>query len=111
MSRLFTPFLQMFWIFATIAFFCEMGEMVTDQFEKFNTKLYQCDWYLFPIEVQRMLVIFMSDTQKPVFIHGYGNILCIRENFKKVNDSAIFSSIHFYSEKPNMISLSLFTDN
>lgn len=37
-----------------------------------------------------MLVIFISDAQRPVFIHGYGHILCIRENFKKVHDNIRF---------------------
>lgn len=102
------PFVQLVWSFGFIACFCEMGELViqhsanhkriicswihityfylkvTHQFIRFNAKLCQCDWYLFPIGIQRMLVIFMSDTQQPVSIQGYGNIQCKRENFKTV---------------------------
>lgn len=66
---------------------CELGETVTNQYEILNAELYQCtDWYSFPIGMQRMFVTFMSCTQRPVFIHGYGNKLtqCTRETFKKV---------------------------
>ena len=88
---------QVFWAFGLIGCFCELGEMVTKLFDKFNVRLYQCDWYLFPIEVQRMLVVFMSDTQQPVFVHASGNIQCIRENFKKVKN--IFSNHRFLNWK------------
>lgn len=70
--------------FCLIFFLCELGQKVTDQFAKFNTELYQSEWYLFPIGVQQMLATFMLDTQQPVFIRGSGNILCTREVFKKV---------------------------
>lgn len=87
LSALLVPLIEVFWAFAGVAFFCELGEMMTHQFDKFNKKLYEnCDWHLLPIKMQRTLVIFMSDTQKPVHIQGYGHIRCIRENFKKVED-------------------------
>lgn len=72
--------------FVLIFFLCELGEMVTNQYEFLNDQMYQCDWYSFPIGMQRMFVTFMSFTQQPVLIHGYGNTLtqCTREIFKKV---------------------------
>lgn len=77
--------LLMVWAFAIIYFYCEFGEMVTHQFNAFHEVLCQCNWYKFPLDVQRMLVIFMSDTQQPAFIRGYANIECTREAFKNVN--------------------------
>lgn len=50
----------------------------------FKDVLDQCDWYLFPIEMQRMLIIVMSNTQQPTIIHAFGNAQCSREAFKKV---------------------------
>lgn len=78
---------MVFWTFILIFFFCELGEMVTDQFHQFSDELGQCSWYLFPIELQRMLVTFMVNAQQPVIIHGFGNTLCTREAFKLVIDS------------------------
>lgn len=70
--------------FALVYFLCELGQMVTNRFGVFNTELYRCHWYFFPIKIQRMLMIFMLDTQQPVFIKSSGNIMCTCEVFKKV---------------------------
>ena len=76
-----------FWSFAIIFAFCELGAQVTKQFNSFNEELCQCKWYLQTIEIQKMLLIFMSDAQEPVFLRGYGNILCTRDAFKDVRFS------------------------
>lgn len=60
--------------------------MVTIQFRVFSMELCQCNWHLFPIDIQRMLLIFISHTQQPIFIRSYGNILCTREFFKQVQN-------------------------
>ena len=73
------------WAFVMIYLYCEFGEMVTLQFNTFHELLCQCEWYRFPIDVQRMLVIFMLDTQQPASIRGYGNIECTRDAFKNVS--------------------------
>lgn len=49
-----------------------------------NDKLYQCNWHLFPIEIQRMLVIVMTNTQRPSTVHGFANTFCTRDAFKGV---------------------------
>lgn len=74
-----------FWAFTIIFFYCEFGEMVTQEFIAFDEVLCQCDWYKFPIDLQRMLAIFILDTQQPTFICGYGGIQCARDAFKNVN--------------------------
>lgn len=73
-------------ILVMIFFLCELGEIVANQYGVLDFELYQCDWYLFPCQMQQMFVIFMSYTQRPVLIQGYGYSLvqCTRENFKKV---------------------------
>ena len=76
--------LNTFWVFLSIFFYCELGQTMADQFSCFDDELYQCDWYLFPIEVQQMLVILMSGTQMPMTVKGYANIVCTRESFKNV---------------------------
>lgn len=73
------------WSFGLMFFYCQLGEMmITHQFELFDDKLCQCKWYLFRIEMQKMLVIFMTDTQQSIFIRGYGDIRCTRATFKQV---------------------------
>lgn len=78
-------FIEMFWTFAFVLIFCELGEMVSSEFDAFNGSVEQCKWYSFPIEMQRMVVIFMANAQQPSYIRAFGNISCTRETFKKVN--------------------------
>lgn len=86
-----TAITEMFWSFAICAFFCEFGEMVTSQFNSYDAEIYRCGWYLLPIKMQKMYLIFKSNTQHPIIIRGFGNILCTREIFKEVN--ILFESV------------------
>ena len=63
---------------------CELGERVTDQFDQFGEELAQCEWNELPIEMQRMYLIFLSDTKHRLNIRSYGGIICTRETFKMV---------------------------
>lgn len=72
------------WSFIIIFFFCESGERLSGKFEAIDDELYECDWYLFPMEIQRMVLILLSGTHAPVLLRGFGNIVCTREAFKDV---------------------------
>lgn len=74
-------------ILVVVFVICEIGESVTIQFETFEMELSQCEWFLLPIKMQRMYLIFVAHTQQEQNIHGYGNITCSRETFKKVSFS------------------------
>lgn len=64
--------------------YCELGQMVNNQFEMFSDELDQCNWYTFALKMQQMLIIFTANAQQPTMIRGYGNVLCTRETLKKV---------------------------
>lgn len=49
-----------------------------------NDEIYQCDWYLFPYHIQRMLPMILINTQQRVVLQGFGNIVFLRETFKEV---------------------------
>lgn len=72
------------WVFVVLFSICELGERMTYHFEKFDKELIRSDWYNLPVEMQRMLVVFLSDTQQPKNITCYGGVLATRETFKKV---------------------------
>ena len=63
---------------------CESGERVTNQFDMIDDELGRCDWHKLPIKMQKMYLIFRSDTQQSKNITSYGNIVCTRETFKRV---------------------------
>lgn len=71
---------------------CEFGEIVSNQFNVFDGTLCQCNWYAFPIEMQRLLVTFMTSTQRPAIIRGYANTEFTRDAFKSVNYTHIMPS-------------------
>lgn len=79
-----SPLTEMLWSFGMIAVFCEVSEKVIDEFDAFNEEIYGCNWYLLPKELQRMFLTFILSTQHPKIIRGFGDILCIRQTFKKV---------------------------
>lgn len=70
--------------FMVLWIFCFYGGMVTEQFDSFKDHHCQCDWYLYPIEVQQSLVILLANAQKPAHIRGFGNVVCARDTFQKV---------------------------
>lgn len=72
------------WMFELLFAICELGERVTIGFESFGDELERCDWYKLPTKMQRMHLMFLVDTQQPVNIECFGNILCTRDTFKKV---------------------------
>lgn len=82
--KILTPLTEMLWAFVMIFIFCEHSEQMIIEFDAFNQKLGQCTWYSLPPEMQRMYLIFISNTQQLKAIQGYGGILCTRDTFKKV---------------------------
>lgn len=78
------------WVFLSCFLCCNFGERVTHQFNLFDEKLRCCDWYLFPIKIQRLILITMSADQHPCIIHGYANTVCTRDAFKRVNAMNLF---------------------
>lgn len=84
-TELISPLVLASWSFASVFLYCEFGASVTTEFAKFDDELYQSKWYSLPVEIQKMMMIFIASTQKPVFIRGFCNIVCIRDSFKKVH--------------------------
>lgn len=89
--------------FSIIFAFCELGSQVTNQFNALDEKLCQSIWYLLPIEVQRMILIFMLDAQHAMFLRGYGNIECTRNAFKNVRISMQIQKVWNLTHFPSLM--------
>lgn len=74
----------MFFSFAIIVISCNCGEFLVLRFDMVAEELYKSDWYLFPLEVQRMLIVVIAQTQQPTYIRSYGNITFTRQTLKMV---------------------------
>lgn len=63
---------------------CEIGQSVDNQFDRLSDMVYECDWYLLSLTLQRMLITVIANAQEPVSIRSFGNIKCSRESFMRV---------------------------
>lgn len=79
--------------FTVVFLVCELCQRATDAFNKINDTIGGFDWYLFPIEIQKMLPTIMIVTQKIVGQKYFGSIMCLRPTFKKVRNTSNSSSI------------------
>lgn len=68
---------------------CEIGQRLQSTFTEIEDTVYQLQWYLYPIQIQRMLIPITIYTQQTVVIQFFGSIACSREQFKKVSHLSI----------------------
>ena len=72
----------MLWPLILIFGTCEYGEMMTEQFNDLGDLICQCDWYYFPMEMQRTFLIVVINAQQPTMIYSFENTPCARDTFK-----------------------------
>lgn len=84
MKDLILPLPMMFWSFAQIFLFCELGERLTEQFDEIDKEILNIEWYTFPTDVQKVILMVMNATKRPVMLCGIGSIRCTRMGFKDV---------------------------
>lgn len=63
---------------------CWLGNLVTDYFEQIGNVVYQGAWPLYPIELRKKLPVIILIAQKPIYISGFGIIVCSLESYKVV---------------------------
>lgn len=80
------------WTFFSMFCICNLGQMITNQFERFDFALGQCNWYTLPLKIQRMSLIFSSNAQQLTVIQGY-DYKWTRNTFKMVIVSQLTSMI------------------
>lgn len=66
--------------------FCEIFERAGSGFEGINDVLNEIDWYLLPIDLQRMLPMILVNAQQPIQFECYASISCSRKTFKNVSN-------------------------
>lgn len=70
--------------FALVFGGCEFGECMTERFSRFDDAFSRCKWYLFSMEMKRIYLIVLANTQQPSIVQSYGGIPCSRDSFKSV---------------------------
>lgn len=82
------------WTIIFTVLLCESGARMTNQFDEFSEELSRCDWYAVSIKMQRLYMIFFSDTQNPIKLESYANVTCERETTKTVIHFWIHSNLN-----------------
>lgn len=62
-----------------------MGSQINGQFDDIGRIVNQSVWYSYPLDVQRFLPTILFAAQDPFVVRGFGNFVCTRESFIKVN--------------------------
>lgn len=62
----------------------QKGQRLSDGLSRIEESIDQLNWYLYPLDVKRMLPMITVNSQKLVVVKCFGNISCSRETFKKV---------------------------
>lgn len=63
---------------------CEIGHQLSTAFEEYSILIDQLKWYLFPVEVQRIMPIVIHFGQQPVLFYCFGSTACTRDTYKRV---------------------------
>lgn len=70
--------------FGLVLISCELGQQMTNAFDKLEVVMCELEWYLFSVKVQQMLPLLLIIAQEPVRLECFGSTACLRESFKKV---------------------------
>lgn len=86
---------EIFYAFGALLIACEVCQRVNIAFEECGDMVVQFEWYLFPIDIQRMLPLILNYMQQPIEIKCFGSVTCDRETFKFVR--IMKNLLHFSS--------------
>lgn len=69
----------------SVFFLCEITQRSCDGFNRFDQVIQQTDWYMYPMQLKKLVPIVLIVVQKPVELQCFGGITCDRELFKRVS--------------------------
>ena len=79
--------IEVFYSFFAMGLTCELCERLMDEYDDIGYVIYQFDWYLLPIKVQKTLPTIIINAQRSIDMQCFGSTNANRESFQKVNNS------------------------
>lgn len=76
---------EFIYAFGILLVVCELSERIVNAFGELSGVIDQCDWHLYPVEIQKLLPFLIMNTSKPIAIEYFGSLTCSRSSFKKVS--------------------------
>lgn len=87
MAALLIPSFEILVTFTLLFISCELCGRLSTDFDDIKDLFDQkFDWYLYRLEMQRLLPIILANAQQSVGFPCFGSILCNRETFRKVGE-------------------------
>lgn len=65
---------------------CELGQRLSNSFTNVENDLNQVDWYLLPVDQQRIWQMLITYAQEPIAVKFFGSVSCSRLQFRKVSN-------------------------
>lgn len=75
-----------FWPFL----FCNYANIATDRIDEIGLLTYTTDWFNYPLDLQKYMILIIARSQLPTQFTGLNLIYCNKEVFGKV-----FSKVNF----------------
>lgn len=66
-------------------FFCYFADSTSYRMANIHRSVYDLNWYNFPSDAQKCVVLIMTQSQKIVYFNGHNLITCTLVSFGKVN--------------------------
>lgn len=79
-----TSFNVLFASSSNLYLYCFGGMVVTDNALKYADIIFDSDWRRIPNDLQKYYIIMIGETQRPIYLDGYGIIRVSLEAFSKV---------------------------
>lgn len=86
----------MFFVMCVVIYFgiiCFCGDHLASRFDEVHGAIFAMAWNELPLDVQKLLPLMLNGTQTSNYIHGFMNVQCSREAFKKVS---FYEAFEFY---------------
>lgn len=72
---------------SNLLLYCYFGKLASESYEKMcDCIFFKLNWYEFPIELQKYVIVMIANMQKPINYHGFGIINLDLETFARVID-------------------------
>lgn len=83
-STIYVAFFSLFYITELLFMLCFFGNVLTTSLELVAQTVYDSNWYLYPIYMQKDCAFMIRSAQSPFWISAFGIMPCTLENFAAV---------------------------
>lgn len=76
--------------FGILFLYCFAGGIATGSYQKIESRLCNSNWYEYPIDAQKYILMMLQNSQLPIYYDGFGVAILSLETFGNVNSNELF---------------------